>query len=155
MRAPERYQTAFARVIAHLLATAALAGCGSLGNCPPEGEELTITTGTARPDARIYQSSLAMAPLAPFPAQTTVHFIHDLGFTPELPSSFVSFTAEHSDLASSPGNQTRWLCNDDHEIVVRNDTCEDFFIYLAAHGSGEDHAPCTCAESLNNTRKCP
>jgi len=137
-----------------LLCATALTGCSDLGNCPPDGEELTVTTGETRAEARLYQSAPLRGPLDPFPANTTVHFVHDLGFTPELQQAFVSFTATGSDSAVSPGNQTRWLCVDDHEVIVRNDTCEDFFISIAVSGSGLDHAPCTCAEGLA-AGKCP
>ncbi|HEY6080644.1 MAG TPA: hypothetical protein VIW29_17640 [Polyangiaceae bacterium] len=66
----------------------------------------------------------------------------------------MSFTATGSDSADSPGNQSRWLCVDDHEVVIRNDTCEEFFISVTVSGTGEQHAPCTCAEGLGKG-ECP
>jgi hypothetical protein len=77
---------------------------------------------------------------------TNVHFVHHLGFTPEIRQSFVSFAAENSDQSENAGNQGEWLCVDDDEFVIRNNTCQDFYILVSAYGSGKLHAPCKCSD---------
>jgi hypothetical protein len=129
------------------------AACNSLGNCPAGKPDITVDSGTTDRDAGIYYSAPPWGPRVPYPAKTTLHFIHDLGFTPLFPESFVSFTAEGSDESENAGNQARWKCIDDHEIVIENDTCEDFYISVKAHGPDDLHNPCSCAEQAAG--ECP
>lgn len=130
------------------LAVVSLCGCSSLGNCPDGMPDITVDTGTTDHAAGTYQSTPIWGPRVAFPAKTTMHFVHDLGFSPEIMQSFVSFRAEGSDASENAGNQALWKCVDDKEFVVRNDTCQDFYIVVSAYGSGTQHAPCEC-----NTRK--
>ncbi len=120
--------------------------CSDLSNCPAGKSDKTIDTGSTDPNTRVYQSAPPGGPRDAFPAKTTLHFVHNLGFTPEFRQSFVSFTAENSNLSESAGNQSEWLCVDDQEFVVRNDTCQDFYIVVSAYGSGTQHAPCKCQD---------
>lgn len=134
----------------------ALSGCSALGNCPPDGEDVTIETNVADKSLGYYQSAPWYGPRDKFPAKTFVHFVHDLGFVPETVNSYVSFASTGSDFSENTGNQGRWKCIDDYEIVIKNDTCEeDFFIIVTASGSGTQHAPCTCQERSENGGGCP
>jgi hypothetical protein len=122
-------------------------GCGELGNCPPDGDPVTVEGGITDTDALVYASSPIDGPRAKFPAKTYVHFVHDLGFTPETVNSYVSFFPAGSDASENAGNQGRIKCVDDHEIVINNDTCEDgFYIVVTASAALQQHAPCSCAE---------
>jgi hypothetical protein len=104
----------------------------------------------------MYYSSPSWGPRDRYPAKTTLHFIHNLGFTPEYVQSFVSFEPDSSDFSENAGNQGRWECMDDRQIVIKNDTCEEkFYVFVTAYGSGELHAPCTCEERAENSGQCP
>jgi hypothetical protein len=131
-----------------------LVGCSDLRNCPAAKPDLVIETGVTNNEARTYQSASPSGPRDPFPAMTTLHFAHHLGFTPEIRQSFVSFSAENSGSSENAGNQGEWLCVDDYEFVIKNATCQDFYIEVSAYGSGAQHAPCKCKER-NADGNCP
>lgn len=127
-----------------------ICACSDLGNCPSSQPDITIDSGVTDQDAKIYQSAPPWGPRNPFPAKTNVHFVHQLGFVPELRESFVSFVSESSGDSENAGNQGEWLCIDDEEFVLRNNTCQDFYIVVSATGSGKQHAPCKCSERRDN-----
>lgn len=129
-----------------LLIAGLCASCSELHNCPTGKSDRTIDTGSTDKEARVYQSAPPWGPRDEFPAKTTLHFAHNLGFTPEVRQSFVSFAAENSNSSENAGNQGEWLCIDDEEFVVRNDTCQDFYIVVSAYGSGAQHSPCKCQD---------
>lgn len=137
-----------------LAALPALLGCSELGNCPDGQPDVTIETGTTVEAARTYASADFGGPRNHFPAKTTLHFRHELGFTPELMQSFVSFTESNSNATENTGNQGEWLCVDDEEFVLRNNTCQDFYVVVSAYGSGTRHAPCRCSERKDDG-SCP
>lgn len=137
-----------------LAALAACSACSELGNCPDGQPDVTIETGTPDDEARFYTSAPFWGPRNAFPAKTTLHFKHHLGFTPEVMQSFVSFTEFYSNASENTGNQGEWLCVDDDEFVVRNNTCQDFYVVVSAHGSGTIHAPCAC-EARKDDGSCP
>lgn len=144
------------RLIGASLIGLASAGCGDLGNCPAAGDDLFIETGVTNVEAKMYYSSPPWGPRDKYPAKTTLHFIHNLGFTPEYMQSFVSFDPDTSDFSENSGNQARWKCLDDRQIVIKNDTCEDtFYVFVTAYGSGDLHAPCTCEERAEHSGECP
>ena len=124
--------------------------CSDLKNCPAGKPDITVDTGTTDTEAKTYLSAPYWGPRDAFPAETNVHFKHQLGFTPEVMQSMVSFTAENSNTSENAGNQGEWLCWDDEEFVIRNSTCQDFFIVVSAYGSGNIHAPCKCADRLSD-----
>src|SRR5215216_3465000 len=94
-----------------------LIGCSDLGNCSDGRPDIVVDSGVTDQDARTYQSTPAWGPRTEFPAKTTLHCRHDLGFVPEIMQSFVSFTAENSGVSENAGNQGIWKCVDDHELV--------------------------------------
>ena len=137
------------------LGALALPGCSALGNCPPDGEDVTIHHNVGNTEAGFYLSAPWSGPRDHFPAKTLVHFEHQLGATPEDVSSFVSFSRTGSDFSENTGNQGRFKCVDDHEIVIKNDTCEDtFYIIVSAQASGNFHADCDCDER-DDAGDCP
>jgi hypothetical protein len=120
-------------------------GCSALGNCPPEGDDVFIEEGTTEIEGLAYESSTWEGPRNKFPAKTFVHFIHDIGYTPDLVNSYVSFTPEGSDVSENAGNQGRIKCVDDHQIIIKNDTCEEtFYIRVVAYAPLKKHAACSC-----------
>jgi hypothetical protein len=137
-----------------LLALPLASACGDAGNCPEGKPDILVDTGVTHLASRTYQSTPPWGPRIAFPAKTTMHFLHELGSVPEIMQSVVSFTAENSDVSENAGNQGVWKCVDDDEFVIRNDTCQDFYIVVSAHGSGTQHAPCAC-EARSPNGACP
>jgi hypothetical protein len=140
-----RLKPRFTRHAALPLLLALACGCSALDNCPDGKPDITIETGVTVEDARTYASAPLGGPRDAFPAKTTLHFAHQLGFTPETVKSFVSFVPE-GPWSENAGNQGEWRCVDDEELVLHNGTCEDFHVVVTAYGSGTQHAPCKCAE---------
>ncbi len=137
-----------------LAALIPVVACSELSNCPDASPDITIETGTTVATARTYSSAPPWGPRDAFPAKTTLRFVHQLGFSPESVQSVVSFTAEGTNFVENTGNQGEWLCVDDDELVLRNNTCEDFYVVALAEGSGTLHAPCACKERLDDG-SCP
>jgi len=139
-----------------LLLVLALCGCSELDNCPDgSDQEVEITTGTTVRDPLMYWSAPWLGPRDPFPAKTMMRFRHDLGTTPELVSSYVSFKSEGYDVTENAGNQGRIYCVDNTDIWIKNDTCEEsFYVRVAAWASGTTDTPCTCEEYFENPKAC-
>jgi hypothetical protein len=150
MRGANSKCVSFATLLALALVSA---GCSSLGNCPAGQADIVIETGKTVREQGLYYSAPPWGPRDPFPAKTTLHFIHDLGFSPVFHGSTVSFDAEPRDWSENVGNQGRWKCIDDHEVVIENDTCEDFFISITLWGPDDVHNRCSCAQRAAG--KCP
>jgi hypothetical protein len=118
----------------------ALTGCGD-DKCADHSSEppKSIEGGRTDPDALIYESSGWDEQLIAFPPNTPLAFHHGLGHTPELVTTYVSFSpdgTEGSNVSENAGNQGLIRCVDSEVIVVMNDTCESsFFIRVAAMAS--------------------
>jgi hypothetical protein len=126
-------------------------GCSELDNCPNAQADVVATSGTttrtSTPELSSYESSAPDGPLLPFPAKTRLRLQHDLGFTPLYVHSSLSFdpngTAGAGSITAGSGNPALIDCKDDHSILVRNDTCEDFYIYVTASWIGSNpREPC-------------
>ena len=133
-----------------VFASASLAfvcGCSELDNCPDANDEkVPVDNGPPKTPTLVYSSAPWEGPRDPFPAKTLMTFVHYLGATPEIVTSYVSFSREGTDVTENAGNQGRIRCVDDEEIWIKNDTCEEaFFIRVAASASGEMHTDCSCA----------
>lgn len=141
------------RALSAVLLLALSNGCSDLRNCPNDNPDpISMDTDKASRDltAITYQS----APdndLDEFKAKTKYRFVHELGVTPLFVKVYLSFDQFGTDtpkkdddsagapaqdgpgsIAESAGNQALIDCKDAHVIEVRNDTCQDFFIYLVA-----------------------
>lgn len=125
-----------------------LTGCSELDNCPDErDEDIEVTTGTTDPSSLMYWSAPWEGPRDPFPAKTMMRFRHDLGTTPEVVVTYVSFAPNDYDVSENAGNQGRIRCVDDTDIWIKNDTCEEgFYVRVAAWASGTTSASCTCED---------
>jgi len=140
-----------------------LAACSSLGNCPKEQDPRIVQlsssadgagggTGKKYTDPFLgYESAPLSGPLAEFPAQTQVVFVHNLGAQPEFLATELSFSPNGiagGDLSENAGSQGEITCVDDNVIVVKNGTCENsFFIRVTAIASGtvKGSKPCPLA----------
>jgi len=129
-----------------------LLGCSDLDNCAEdEGEAVDADPKYAMTDTTtgVFTSSPWEGPRVAFPPKVTVVFTHDLGATPEIINSYVSFESKGSDQTENAGNQGRIRCVDDREIWIKNDTCEEsFFVRVVAQTTGTMHAECTCRERV-------
>ena len=142
----------------------ALTGCDQLDNCPDGKDPITIEplpatdeyAGSTDLESLTYESAPLNGPLDPFPPGTLMRFVHDLGFAPKFPFTFVSFTkhgthdGKDGDVTENAGNQGRILCIDAHEIIVLNDTCEeDFYIRVSAWAVGNESTEVVCQEEID------
>jgi hypothetical protein len=121
-----------------LLAT--LTGCGE-DKCPEHGSDppIEIEDGNTDLDALIYESAPWGGPLHEFTPNTPLAFRHGLGHTPEIVSTYVSFSSNGTDgsnVSENAGNQGLIKCVDADVIVMVNDTCEpNLYIRVAASAS--------------------
>jgi len=124
----------------HTILLGTLAGCSELDNCPESESPKLIETGTTDTQTLSYVSAAWDGPLDDFPAKTRLSFVHQLGVTPEIVNSWVSFSGQGtggSDVTENAGNQGRIECVDSRVIQITNDTCEDrFFIRVVATATG-------------------
>jgi len=132
------------------IACAAL-GCDGLDNCPSALAPVTIESGRTDTEAQVFESAPWSGPLAAFPAQSEVKFIHGLGSTPELVQTYLSFAAHGTndngagDVSENAGNQGAVTCVDARMIVVKNGTCEEeFYIRVVAFASGSGSTDEVC-----------
>src|SRR5690349_7197763 len=85
-----------------------LCGCSELDNCPDDAKHAIYADApdaSTDTEALVYTSAPWEGPRNPYPARTCLHFVHDLGSTPETVSTYVSFNSTGSDLTENAGNQ--------------------------------------------------
>lgn len=70
-----------------------------------------------------------------FPAARTITFQHGLGSMPTTPDIMLAFS-DHGSLAPGDGNENIVECMDDQVIQIKNNTCSEFYIWVAVQGSG-------------------
>lgn len=128
-----------------------LGGCSELDNCPDERDDVVeITDRMSDPAAGIYSSVPWEGPRDPFPAKTLMRFEHALGTTPEVVTTYVSFSAKDHDVTENAGNQGRIRCVDNTDIWLVNDTCEEgFYVRVAAWASGSTDTTCKCQDRFD------
>jgi hypothetical protein len=125
-----------------------LAGCDELDNCPEAGDPKEIPRREEDTDPLFYESAPWGGPLTPFPPDTDMHFIHNLGHTPTVVKTYLAFSKDgtsEGDVTENAGNQARIQCVDAERIVIENDTCEeDFHIRVVAISSGNESSDISC-----------
>jgi hypothetical protein len=103
-------------------------GCS---NCPPARPPERFKGGRVYADG-FYETSQVDDEMLPFPAGSAYEIEHQLGRTPVSVLPYVSFVARPyetgDDVTLASGNLTLIEGWDARTIVVRNDTCSDFFI---------------------------
>ena len=83
-----------------------------------------------------------------FPPARTITFEHDLGSIPE-PVVTLAFDKNGS-LAFTAGNQSLIECMDDQVILIKNDTCSDFYIFVQTTATGiHQSKPKDCRGNVN------
>jgi hypothetical protein len=153
-----------------------LTACDKLDNCPDAGDPREIfpsksgEAGAAASDEGeggsggadgtsdvstgplFYESAPWGGPLTPFPPDTDLHFIHNLGHVPTMVKTYLAFSSagtSEGDVTENAGNQGRIQCVDAERIVIENDTCEeDFFIRVVAISSGKESDKISCKPNV-------
>ena len=96
--------------------------------------------GRVNLERTIYETNGWNEPFVEFPAGRKLEIEHGLGTEPEVFTwlAFDRFPFEEKrSAAESAGNMVLILKNKDGVIVVRNDTCQDFYLRLVAISPGE------------------
>lgn len=114
-----------------LASTLWVQGCGS--PCPPS--ELYFDKGTLHRagGTLLWESSPAAGPLVPFTGATTLHLRHRLGVRPlktDIELSFSEFPERPGGggLTDAAGNQALKLLQNEDEVVLKNDSCANYYI---------------------------
>jgi hypothetical protein len=110
-------------------APGALDGCSS--DCERSDEVVRWEGGITDASGSEYQSSPRSGPLLHFPAGRRYSLAHGLSSEPGHVEIWLAFS-ETGSLAPSAGNQSIVDVVDREQIVVKNDTCAEFWLWLLA-----------------------
>lgn len=93
----------------------------------------------------VYETSPPEGPLLPFEGAAYYHVHHGLGVVPYQISIGLSFNERPLDglnggEAPSAGNQTVILSADCDEVLIKNDTCSDFFMRVVVRANPAERA---------------
>jgi hypothetical protein len=83
---------------------------------------------------RYYVSSDWNAGLLHFPGGKRYELVHHLGFTPAEVSVYVSFAGNNEPLTLCAGNTCVIQAVKDDAIIIKNDTCSEFWVRVVASG---------------------
>ena len=127
-----------------LLALAGATGCNEIATFGPNicdrseaANPLTRFEGGEAVDG-VYMSSPWQGELLFFPGGMRYELSHRLGAEPRLVQPYVSFERGGSDAGPTPtlslavGNQAELVRIDDEVIVVRNNSCSDYWLLVVA-----------------------
>jgi len=112
--------------------------CGT--TCDREGdhEDIPFEGGSVNASGTVYETSDWTGPLLHFPAgRRYLLDVHGLRSRPELVNTYVAFEERPDNLSESAGNQVVIEAVDTEVVVVRNDTCAEFFLRVVAMAFGE------------------
>jgi len=98
---------------------------------PPQRFEGGTVTGT---ETLYYTTSDWRTGLLPFPGGKRYELVHHLGFAPTHVSVYVSFAEQNEPLTPCSGNTCVLQAVRDDAIIVKNDTCSEFWIRVVASG---------------------
>ena len=111
-------------------------GCGT--TCDREdAEQIRFEGGSVNASATVYETSGWQGPLLHFPTGRRFVLVHKLRARPELVETYVAFEERPENLSESAGNQAVIETVDEDVVVVRNDTCAEFFLRVVATATGE------------------
>ena len=99
---------------------------------------VTYSKGTVDPSETVYESSPWNGPYLHFPAGRRFSLEHHLKKTPSLVNTYLAFDERPlpgGNTSESAGNQAVIERVDDQVIVVRNDTCAEFWLRVVAIAS--------------------
>lgn len=125
-----------------LVGSGSVLGCGTQCDRNPDEPPIAWKGGIRNPATGWYFSAAASGPYLPFPPGRTYRFYHGLGGRPETFQAFLSFAedplpdAKPDGFTLASGNQVTFEAVNASYIDVRNDTCSDVRIRLAAFFPG-------------------
>ncbi|HEY0469566.1 MAG TPA: hypothetical protein VGC79_35495 [Polyangiaceae bacterium] len=144
---------------AMLALAAASTGCSSTSTCSRDPDTIDVYDGSVNADRTQYSSVQPagqaadggplsdaelqkLPPYTYFPANRSVRFHIGLVATPTDYRGFLAFLGDR-DISVAPcaGNQCVFHTVNKDEIVVKNDTCSEFWLYLTASTSATPFHP--------------
>jgi hypothetical protein len=111
--------------------------CGTTCDRGDVNEQIRFEGGNVNPSGTVYETSGWDGPLLHFPTGRRYELVHHLRSLPEFVNTYVAFEERPENLSESAGNQVVIERVDDVAVVVRNDTCAEFFLRVVAGTSGE------------------
>ena len=110
--------------------------CGPACDTTDNGNpEQTFTGGAVTGgEDPYYVSSDWMSGLLPFPGGKRYRLVHHLGFMPVNVSIYVSFAERDTPVTPCAGNTCVIQEVSDDSIVIKNDTCSEFWVRVVASG---------------------
>ena len=134
-------------------------GCSSTSTCSRDEDTLDFYDGYVTPDRTLYSSVKpagtaadggqlsnteleALPPYTHFPANRSIVFHIGLIDTPTDINIYLSFSPlRDKTVAPAAGNQSLIRRFNKDEIVIRNDTCSEFWVWLTASTSATPFHP--------------
>jgi hypothetical protein len=123
--------------IAVMALAASSLGCSSTSTCSRDEDNIKVENGLLNEDETMYVSSDPSAgqPFIYFPANRTITFYPHLHAEPTV-NIYLAFSEDPSaTLAPAAGNMGLITSESQDAIVVKNDTCSEFWIWLTATAS--------------------
>jgi hypothetical protein len=125
-------------VVAASIALSAVSGCGAACDISDEENPPEVYGAGVARDGE-YASSPRQGPLLHFPGGKQYLLVHHLGYAPNQVSVYFAFASLDDRMSSCAGNSCEF-CADDQAIWVKNDTCTEFWILVAASGASPSPA---------------
>lgn len=146
--------------VALIALAGASAGCSSTSTCSRDEDTIDVggfvnddhtmyssvePTGTAADGGPLSNAELeALPPYTYFPANRIIRFHIGLVATPTEFHVYLSFSPQRdATIAPAAGNQSLVRKVNKDEIVLRNDTCSEFWVWLTASTSATPFHPVT------------
>ncbi len=168
MRGALRTSITLAPALALIAVALSCAGCTNISSCSREEDHIDVygyvnadrtvfssvePAGTAADGGPLSSAELeALPPYTYFPANRVITFHVGLIDTPTDINPYLSFSPERdATVAPAAGNQSLIRRFNKEQIVLRNDTCSEFWVYLTASTSGAPFRQVTDAGAEGGT----
>jgi len=120
-------------------------GCRTSCDDAVDGPAERVTSGLTDAAGSVYESVAWDGSYHEFPPQKRYEFVHGLRGVPRLVQTFVSFSEtpfarENGNISEAAGNEVIFEGVDATSIRVRNDTCETFYLRVAASAPFDEGA---------------
>ncbi|MCB9590612.1 MAG: hypothetical protein H6718_34715 [Polyangiaceae bacterium] len=115
-------------------AASSASGCSSSACDKGVDEDGIVEVRDIQPVGATYASSDWQGPYFPFPPGKVYQFYHGFGKQPEVVTAYVAFEENPGTVSQAAGDEAL-LSVDDEKIEVYNNTCQDFWVRVAASSS--------------------
>lgn len=135
----------WASVAVFALLAGGSAACSSTSTCSRDDSESEVTSGLVNEDHTVYVSAkYGEGPYVYFPPNRTLTFDVGLRAVPTGISILIGFSPEAAPTtAPSAGNLSLVKSMSADQVVLKNDTCSEFYVWLGLTTSGSDLSPVT------------